>query len=166
MFAHPDIRFQAKGPETARVDRLLLPLRIFVSRSTSEQALGEARRVVEQLRQAAEQFTIEGARLSVRDLASVWGKYAAEWKINQTSKKEAKLELLFFAILTIEANKDFWSRAVIIARLIDFLQRFCQQPREKDIDVVAEKAIVLDEEAVAASGPSTASASQGAATDR
>ena len=155
MFAQPDVRFQATGPDTANSVRLLLPLRIFVSRPTSEQALGEARRVVEELGQATQQIAIEGARLSIRDLASALGKYAAEWKITQASKKEARLELLFFVLLTIEANKDFWGHAAVIARLVDFLQRFCQQPREKGIDVAAERAIVLDEVAGPASGPGT-----------
>src|SRR5262249_7411225 len=131
MLVRPDIRYQGTGPQTARTDRLLWPVRVHVTRPTGEQALGDVRRVVEQLRQAAEQAHLPGARLAVLDLASAWGQYAAALTLNQTSKKEVKLELLFFVLLTAEADPDFWGRAAVISRMADFLQRFCQAPREK-----------------------------------
>jgi hypothetical protein len=146
MLSARDIRFKATGPETAQALRILLPVRIRISRPTGEQALVEARRVVEQFRQTTEQTEWSGGRVILSDMATADGKQPSELTIEQASKKEVRLQLVFSAVLTLPVTTDFWARTSAIARATDFLQKFSQMPREKDIDVEAEQAQLLVED--------------------
>jgi hypothetical protein len=145
MLGQTDVRFKAAGPETAQARCVLLPLRVRVSRPEGEQALAEAQRVVEEFRRAAEQADLPGARLAVSDFAAGGDKQAMELVIEQASKREVRLQLVFSSVLTFEGAGDFWRRAAAIARATDFLQKFSQQPREKDIDVNVLQAKLLME---------------------
>jgi hypothetical protein len=145
MLSALDVRFKATGPETAQAVRVLLPLRIRISRPTGEQALGEAKRVVEQFRQATEQAEWSGGRVILSDLATADGKQPTELIIEQASKKEVRLQLVFSAVLTLPVTTDFWARTSAIVRATDFLQKFSHLPREKEVDVEAEQARLLAE---------------------
>jgi hypothetical protein len=114
-----------------------------VNRPEAEQALAEAQRVVEKFRRAAERFEVPGGRLAVSDFSAGSDKQATELIIEQTSKKEVRLQLVFSPVLTFEGASDFWGRAAAIAAATDFLQRFSLEPREKDIEVIVQQARLL-----------------------
>jgi hypothetical protein len=140
MLNPPDVRFKASGPETAQATRVLFPLRVRVNRPSAEQALVEAKRVVEQFRQAAERAELPAGRFGLADPALAAGTQAAELVIEHLSKREVRLQLLFLAALTWPPATDFWARASAIAGVTDFLQKFSQMSREKDIEVDPERA--------------------------
>lgn len=135
MFSTPDIRFRASGQQTIRARCIFFPVRVRVSRPSGALALGEARSVVAQFRQAAEQVKNHATRLSVPGIEEPGGNPAVELAIEQGSKKEVRLEFTFVMSLGLDEAADFWDRADAIAAATDFLQGLSQQPREKGIDV-------------------------------
>jgi hypothetical protein len=143
MINKPDIRFKSGSFQTAHASHVLFPLCVRIVRPTGELSLEEARRVVEQFMQAAEQVKIPGARLSVSDFSTPGGKHAAEFSLEQASKREVRLELVFTVLLSFAGAEDFWGRAAVIAMATDFLQRFSQRTREKDIEVEAQQGKLL-----------------------
>jgi hypothetical protein len=146
MLKSQDIRYKADGPLTASIGKILFPLWALIKRPTSEQALKEAKRMVEQLSKEAEQTGIPGGGLVVCDFGIPYHRQNARITIEQASRKEVVLHCEFFAVLSFETSGDFWTRAEIISRHLDFLQRFCSQPREKDVDVYAERAKFLTDQ--------------------
>jgi hypothetical protein len=158
MLHQADIRFKAACAQTAQARHVLFPLRVWVSRPSGEQALAEARRIVEQFRKAAEHAEIPESRLAVPAFGAADGKPAEELTIEQASKREVRLQLLFSALLSFEKPGDFWARAAAVARATDFLQAFAQQPREKDIEVDVQQGRLLVEKAWESDGRSGASA--------
>ncbi|MBA4148961.1 MAG: hypothetical protein H0X66_12665 [Verrucomicrobia bacterium] len=145
MYKAEDIRYKADGPLTASIGTILLPLWALIKRPTSEQALKEAKRLVDQLAKESEQTGILGGKLTICDFSAPYHTQAARISIEQSSKKEVTLRCDFFAVLAFDSIGDFWSRADIISRHVDFLQRFCLAPRDKDIEVYAERAKFLTE---------------------
>jgi hypothetical protein len=143
MITHADIRFYAASPDTAMARQVLFPIRVRVNRPSAEQALGEAKRVMEEFRRAATQVEIPGAHFAVSECAATGCKPEAEFAIEQVSKSEVRVRLTLAGLLSFEAAGDFWSRAAAIARVADFLQHFSQQAREKDIEVEAQQARLL-----------------------
>src|SRR5581483_6397247 len=114
MLQHRDIRFSATGHETGKAVRILLPLSVRISRPTGQEALLEAKRIVEHFRQAAGETEFSGARMAPSDLAASIGKQAAELTIEQDPKRGVRLRLLFSGVLTLTPGADFWARALTI----------------------------------------------------
>jgi hypothetical protein len=143
MFSKPDIRFKATCSGTTKLQQVLFPLRVRVSRHSAGLALAEARSVVEQLVESAEEVEIPAARLEIPEFHAPGGKHGVELTIEQVSKKEVRLDLMLTALLTLEESGDVWSQALAVAAATDFLQNFSQRPREKDIEVDIQQGKVL-----------------------
>jgi hypothetical protein len=121
MLMRADIRYTADSAATASAASVLLPVRILVRRPTSEQALTEARQVVEQFRRLAERAEAPGGHLALGDLAASFEKHSGRLTVEQRSKKEVQLELEFLAIVTFSGTRDFWGRATVVAWATDLI---------------------------------------------
>ena len=145
MLNPADIRFKADGRQTVRAGQVRFPLRLRVHRPATVQALAEARRVVDQLRRAAEEAEFPGARLAVPDLDDLDGRGASDFTIEQKSPREVRLQITLAVTLTFEEGAGtFWAHAAAIAAAADFLQGFAQRPHEKGVEVDGQLARVLD----------------------
>jgi len=145
MVHHADIRFRATSAQAAHARQVVFPLRVRVSRPTSERAVSEAKNVIDQFRQAAPQAEVGKGRLDVGDFKTAGVRSLEELVIEQTSKREARVQLVFLALLRFKGEPDFWDRAAAVARVGDFLQSFSQQPRDKDVEVDVQPAQLLGE---------------------
>lgn len=149
----PDIRFQADSAKTAAAEMILIPLCLQVERSAYQTALREARAVVEQLQAELPQFTAKGGTLQLGDLGRPQMQKVSELTLQQQSRDEVRLRLEFFIVLNLQQGR-FWERAELIAQAIDFVQRFCTKPRDKQTIIYMETARFLD-------GNASSSASSG-----
>src|SRR5438270_10115519 len=107
MLHPPDIRYKAAGHEVAGARAVVFPVGVEVKHASGARALAVARGVVEQLRKAAGGTEIPGARLTVPEFEDAGERLASELSIEQTSKREVKVQLVFSAVLTFEAPGDF-----------------------------------------------------------
>ncbi len=149
MQPSPQIRYKADGAKTATLEPLILPLRVQVRRPTYQAALREARKIIDDLSQEVAQFTVKGATLKMGDFGQRYQQKAADLVLAQHAADEVGLDLDFYLLLTFEARERFWERAELIAEHIDFLQRFCQKPRDKQVILMLEEARFLTETAPA-----------------
>jgi hypothetical protein len=143
MLNPPDLRFKADGRQTVQAWQVRFPLRLRVQRPAAVQALADARRVVDQLRRAAEEAEFPEARLLVPDPDADEGRGASEFTIEQKSQREVRLQITLAVSLTLEGAGAFWAHAAAIAAAADFLQGFAQRPHEKGIEVDVQQARVL-----------------------
>lgn len=139
------IRYKADGAKTASLEPLVLPLRVQVEHSSYEAAVREARKTIDELAEAAGRFVVKGATLKMGDFGHRYQQKAAELTLEQQAGDKVRLELDFYLLLTFEARERFWERAELIAQHIDFLQEFCQRPRDKQVLLTLEEARFLAE---------------------
>jgi hypothetical protein len=145
MVSPPDIRLKASGSQIARARNARFPLGLQVHCASAGQALAQARQVITQLRQAAEQAEIPDASLSVPDLDEDSGRSASELIIEQKSQREVRLHLTFAVTLKFGESRGFWHHAAALALAADFLQGFAQRPHEKGVVLDIQQAGALDE---------------------
>ncbi|MEO6807876.1 MAG: hypothetical protein ABI353_02045 [Isosphaeraceae bacterium] len=145
MFNAADIRFKAAGRQTAQALYVHFPLCLRVHRPAAVQALADARRVINQLREAAEEADFPNARLSVLDLDAGTG--ASELTIEQKSQREVRLQVLLTVSLSLQGDDIFWVQAAAIAAASDFLQNFSLRPHDKGIEIDVQQARPLTKEA-------------------
>ncbi len=139
------IRYRADGAKTASLEPLVLPLRVQVKSSSYQMAVREARKTIDELADEVSRFTVKGATLRMGDFGHRYQQKAAELTLEQQSGNEVRLDLDFYLLLTFEARERFWERAELIAQHIDFLQEFCQRPRDKKVVLTLEEARFLAE---------------------
>jgi hypothetical protein len=154
MLNPADIRFKADGRKTARMPQIHIPLRLIILRPGSAQALGEARKVVDQLSRAVEDTTLPGGQLIVPDLDADEGQGVTELIIEQKSQREVRLQITLVLILRLRDDGRFWTRAAAIAAASDLLQGFALRPHEKGIEIEVNQARLLDS-AMPATEPSS-----------
>jgi hypothetical protein len=140
-----DVRYTAESAVTAAAASVLLPVCVIVWRPTTEQALGEARQVVEQFRLLCEKVQRPGGSLTVGDLAASFEKHSGRLTVQQYSKKEVQLELEFLAVVGFSGPVDFWGRAAHLAWAVDVVQGFCVRSWPKRVKVVARRGRFLHE---------------------
>jgi hypothetical protein len=143
MKSSPDIRFQADSAKTAVAEMILIPMCLQVERAAYQTALREARGVVEQFQAELPQFAAKGGTLTLGDLARPQLQKVSELTFQQQSRDEVRLRLEFFLVLNLQQGR-FWERAEIIAQAIDFVERFCTKPRDKQTIIYMETARFLD----------------------
>lgn len=146
MMKIQDVRYQATGPRTASAQTVLLPLWLWVKRASYQIAVRDARLLAEQLAAELPQFNPKGAALFLGDFGEPQANSVAELLMDQESRELIRLEVEFCVVLTVQQG-HFWERAELIAQAIDFLQRFCQKPRDKYTSIQARAAHFPDEPA-------------------
>jgi hypothetical protein len=143
-----DIRYSAGTPATTTSTALVWPVRVVVCRPTAEQALSQARQVVEQFREVCAQAGPAGSRLSLGDFAASFDKLSGRLVLEQRSAKEAQVQLEFLAVCRLAGPADFWDRAAVVAWSVDAVQGFCQRSWPKGVEVIALEGRVVNEPAV------------------
>jgi hypothetical protein len=136
----PDVRYSADSSATAAAAGVLLPLRVTVHRPTGEQALAEAKQVVEQFRILTERSERPPGRIALADPAQTYENQSGHLTIHQHAKKEVKLDLDFLALVSFPGAGagDFWARAAVLAWATDLVQQFCLQTWPKGVEVAAQ----------------------------
>ncbi len=145
MLMTPDMRYTADSATTAAAASVLFPIRIIARRPNSEQALTEARQIVEEFRLLAERSHAPGGRLTLADLAATFEKHSGRLTLAQRSKKEVQLELEFLAIVSFANTDDFWGRASTLAWAADQIQAFCVRSWPKGVWVMARRGRFVSE---------------------
>jgi hypothetical protein len=140
-----DIRYTADSAATAGAAKILLPVRVIAWRPTTEQALTEARQVVEQFRLLCDTAQHAGGQLTLGDLATSFEKHSGRLTVQQYSKKEVQLELEFLAVVGFSGPADFWGRAAVVAWGADVVQGFCLRSWPKGVKVIARRGKFLAE---------------------
>ena len=140
-----DIRFNAGTPATAGSTAFVWPVRVVVRRPTAEQALLQARQVVEQFREVCEKAGPAGSRLALGDFAATFDKLSGRLVLEQRSGKEAQVQLEFLAVCRLAGPAEFWDRAAAVAWSVDAVQGFCQRSWPKGVEVIALEGRVVSE---------------------
>ncbi len=144
MLNPPDVRFKSSGRQLAQARVVLFPIGLRVLRPVTIQALAEVRRLVDQLRRAAEELEVTGGKVTVLDPDTIEGREVSTLIIQQKSAREVSVQLSFAVSLMLDDTDVFWAHASAIAATADLIQAFGQRPHEKGVEVDIEQARTSD----------------------
>jgi hypothetical protein len=145
MVGPTDIRLKASGLQIARARVARFPIRLRVQGTGARPALAQARRVIDELRQAAADAEFDAARLDIPDPDTDTGRSASELTIEQKSPREVRLQLAFAVALGLEKAGGFWDRAAALAEALDLLQGFARRPHDKGVEIDVQQGCTIDE---------------------
>ncbi len=132
-----DVRYNIGTPATTSSTAFVWPVRVVVRRPTCEQALAQAREVVEQFRALCDQAGPGGSRLTVADFTAEYDKTCGRLMLEQRSAKEVQLQLDFLAVCYLARSAGFWENAAAVAWSVDLVHGFTQRNWSKGVEVAA-----------------------------